>query len=84
MESTVPVAPVIRISGKGKGMKQYVVRCPYCEQQHFHGVGGGLGNRMRHCLDLPWLSKRAREIFLRNQEIYGKETTYDIIDLRHA
>lgn len=80
MESTTPIAPIIRISGKGKGTKYYVVRCPYCECQHFHPVKGGLGNRGRHCLDLPWMSKRGRAIFLGNKEKYGNETTYDIVN----
>jgi hypothetical protein len=83
-QKIIPEAPIVRISSKGKGTKYFVVRCPYCTNQHYHAVGGGLGNRIRHCIDLPFMSKRAKAIFLGNKEKYGKEISYDIIDSRHS
>lgn len=75
----IPEAKVVRISGKGKGQKYYVVKCPYCECQHYHDVRGGLGNRGRHCLDLGWMSKRGRTLFPINQARYPNCSTYDIV-----
>jgi hypothetical protein len=46
--STPPVVDAYEVKGS------LVVRCPYCQRLHFHGVAGGDGHRGAHCLnDIP-------------------------------
>ena len=73
----IPEARVVRITGKHS--RQYVIKCPYCENQHYHAVSGGLGNRGRHCIDLRFMTNSARRRFLINNEKYGGCGTYDIV-----
>ena len=73
----IPEAPIVRITGKHP--RVYVVRCPYCENQHFHAVRGGLGNRSRHCIDLRFMRKPSQVRFIMNCEKYGGCSTYDIV-----
>jgi hypothetical protein len=40
----IPDAPVIKITES-----HYVVQCPYCNGEHFHGKGEG--HRVAHCGD---------------------------------
>ena len=79
MNPIIPEAKVVRISSAGKGMKFYVVKCPYCERQHWHSKNGGLGNRGRHCVDLRFMKKSTHRLFLINQEKYKGCGTYDIV-----
>jgi hypothetical protein len=76
----IPEAPVVRISGKNKGTKYYVVKCPYCEHQHYHAMRGGLGNRGRHCIDIRFMKHATQRRFLRNCVKYGDCGTYDIVN----
>lgn len=48
-----PTAPVRLVENEGSRQWE-VIRCPYCEGKHRHGIGGGdprlfLGGRMAHC-----------------------------------
>jgi hypothetical protein len=76
----IPQTKVLRISGHAKGAKHYVVKCPYCENQHYHGVKGGLGNRVRHCIDARFMPVKTRQRFLLNCIKYEGCSTYDIIN----
>jgi hypothetical protein len=72
----IPEAPILRISRRPN---QYVIKCPYCEQTHYHGMRGGLGNRSRHCIDVRFMTNYRKRIFLHNKLKYGDETSYDIV-----
>ena len=80
ISEVIPEAKIIRISGNAKGTKYYIIRCPYCENQHYHAIRGGLGNRGRHCLDFPFMKKRTQRIFLMNTKKYGDCRSYDIVN----
>lgn len=41
-----------KIEYDGYGKMQYILKCPYCNKQHMHGVLLGDGeSRMSHCKD---------------------------------
>jgi len=52
-----PIAVIVR-----ETQNQYVVRCPFCYREHFHG-NVSLGTRVSHCVD-----RKPREYELKKAE----------------